>query len=317
MLDGPHRTRASPPTRSVPAVVTVGTFDGIHRGHRELLDRLQRKASELGAPSVLVTFDPHPLEIVRPEAAPRLLTPPAEKIEILAQTGLDHVVFLRFDRHLASYEPRRFVQEILLERLGVAHLVIGYDHGFGRNRSGDAATLIHLGREIGFGVDIVGPVMLDGQPVSSTLVRAALERGDVRGAAAALGRPYTLSGKVVHGAGRGQALGFPTANIGIPDPRKLVPLDGIYAVHAELSNHRVQGLLHIGPRPTFGDAGSTIELYLIGFDGDLYGERLRVALCERLRGVERFASAADLVQKMESDRAAAELVFARGSGACG
>jgi riboflavin kinase/FMN adenylyltransferase len=298
------------------AVVTVGTFDGLHRGHHALLRHLCAKADELGGPSVLVTFEPHPLEIVRPEASPPLLTPPDEKIEILASTGLDHVIFLRFDRRLASYEPRQFVEQILMRRVGVAHLVIGYDHGFGRDRSGDADTLRDIGREAGFGVDVVGPVVLGGEPVSSSLVRKALERGDVVAAANALGRPYTLAGTVVHGEGRGRKLGFPTANLRVPDARKLIPLDGIYAVHAELRERSVRGLVHLGPRPTFGDAARTVELFAFDFDGDLYGSRVRVAFCQRLRGVERFASADDLIHAMESDRRAAQRLFAEGGSAC-
>jgi riboflavin kinase/FMN adenylyltransferase len=264
-----------------------------------------------------MTFEPHPLEIVRPEASPALLTPPEEKIEILAQTGVDRVIFLRFDRRLASFEPRRFVEQILIRRVGVAHLVIGYDHGFGRDRSGDADMLRDIGQEAGFGVDVVGPVMLGGEAVSSSLVRKALELGDVVQAATALGRPYTLSGAVVHGEGRGRTLGFPTANLRVPDPRKLIPLDGIYAVRAELRNRSLRGLVHVGPRPTFGDATRTVELFAFDFDGDLYGARVRISFCQRLRGVERFANADDLIQAMESDRRLAERVFAEGGGACG
>lgn len=299
------------------AVVTVGTFDGLHRGHQALLERLRQKASELGRRSVLVTFEPHPLEIVRPESAPRLLTVPDEKLEILAQTGIDHVVFVRFDRKLAGYEPRRFVEEILVGRIGVAHLVIGYDHGFGRDRTGDAELLRAIGDELGFGVDVVPPILVDGEAISSSLIRRALEAGDVARAAAALGRPYTLSGTVVPGAGRGRDLGFPTANVRIPDARKLLPLDGIYAVRAEIDSRRLDGLLHLGPRPTFDDPAVTVELHVLQFDGELYGRRVRIALCHRLRGIERFDSAAALVGAMEADRAAAVRLFAQGGGACG
>jgi riboflavin kinase/FMN adenylyltransferase len=298
-------------------VVTVGTFDGLHRGHQALLERLTNKAIELGRPSVLVTFEPHPLEIVRPGSAPRLLTVPDEKLEILAQTSIDRVVFVRFDRRLAGFEPRRFVEEILVARIGLAYLVIGYDHGFGRDRTGDADLLRRIGDEIGFGVDVVPPILVDGEPISSSLVRRALEAGDVERAAAALGRPYTLAGTVVPGAGRGRGLGFPTANVRIPDARKLLPLEGIYAVRAEIDSRRLDGLLHLGPRPTFDDPAVTVELYVLDFDGELYGRHVRISLCQRLRGIERFDSAAGLVAAMEADRAAAVRLFAGSGGACG
>ncbi|MGH7574175.1 MAG: bifunctional riboflavin kinase/FAD synthetase [Longimicrobiales bacterium] len=314
-----HATRNPEPG----TVITVGTFDGVHRGHRAILDRLREKATALGLPSVLVTFEPHPLEIVRPESAPKLLTTPAEKLEALAQVGLDRVVILRFDRRLAAYDPRRFVEDILLERLGMCHLVTGYDHGFGRNRSGDAALLAQIGAEVGFGVDVVDPVLLDGEPISSSRVRDALGRGDVVAAARGLARPYTLSGTVIRGAGRGRQLGFPTANIALPDTRKLLPAEGIYAVTAELDRgagrgpHATQsGLLHLGPRPTFADARPTIELFAFDVDRDLYGETVRITFCAHIRPIERFASETDLVRAMEADRVAAEHVFATGGGAC-
>lgn len=313
----PHAGSLAADSRAAqPAVITVGTFDGLHRGHLGLLARLRAKAEELRLPSTLVTFEPHPLEVLRPESAPGLLTTPPEKLEILAQTGLDRVIFLRFDRRLAAYEPRRFVEEVLLARLGMCHLVIGHDHGFGRNRTGDAALLRELGGRAGFGLDVVGPVLLDGKPISSSRVRRALERGDVAAAAAELGRPYTLTGVVGRGEGRGRRLGFPTANIALPDPRKLIPLDGIYVVYGELEDMRRFGLLHIGPRPTFDDARPAIEFFAFDFDGDVYGQRVRITFCERIRGIERFASESELVRAMESDRAAAERCLAAGGGAC-
>jgi riboflavin kinase/FMN adenylyltransferase len=314
-----HGADAPRPPSNTPSrdwtVMTVGTFDGIHRGHQELLRRLRAKADELGRPSVLVTFEPHPLEVVRPEAAPRLLTTPSEKIEILAQTGIDRVVLLRFDERLAAYEPRRFVEEVLLRRLALGYLVIGYDHGFGRGRTGDAATLRSMGEQIGFGVDVVAPISLnEAEPVSSSMIRRALERGDVIRAGSALGRPYTLTGTVVRGEGRGRLLGFPTANIRVPDPRKLLPLEGIYAVHAEARDRRLEGVLHLGPRPTYGDPAVTVELFAFDFDDNLYDELVRVSFVARIRAIERFDSEAELVQAMQHDCALALRLFAEGKG---
>ncbi|HEX6307918.1 MAG TPA: bifunctional riboflavin kinase/FAD synthetase [Longimicrobiales bacterium] len=282
-------------------VVTVGTFDGVHRGHMEVLGRLTRGAAERGLPSVLVTFDPHPLRIVRPEAAPPLLTTPAEKIEILAQTSLDRVAFLHFTPVLAAYEPRQFVEEFLLRRLGMRHLVIGFDHGFGRGRSGDANALRIIAAELGFGIEVVGPVHSNGERISSSRIRRLLQEGNVTEAARALGRPYAMTGTVVRGQGQGRKLGFPTANLAIDHTDKLVPHEGIYAVRAALRDRFVDGVLHLGPRPTFAGLPPSIELHLFDFDADIYGERVAVRFIDRLRDIARYESVEALVHAMEAD----------------
>jgi riboflavin kinase/FMN adenylyltransferase len=301
-------------------VITVGTFDGVHRGHWQLLDVVRNAAARLGRPSVLVTFDPHPLAIVRPDSAPPMLSTPAEKIEVLAESGLDYVVFLRFDKRLAATPPERFVDDYLIARFGLRHLVIGYDHGFGRGRSGDVETLRDFARERGFGIDVVEAVHNDEHPISSTRIRRALLAGDVIAAAHGLGRPYSMRGTVVRGVGRGRRLGFPTANLQLPLPSKLVPMPGVYVARAwlgpGLGAETANGLLHIGPRPTFPGAGPTIELHLLDFDGDLYGRSIVVRLCDRIRDVLRFDSEAALVRAMESDRAVARERFRAGASAC-
>ena len=279
----------------------MGTFDGVHPGHWEVLREMGRRARLTGRPSALVTFRPHPLQVLRPEDAPRLLTTSVEKKEILAQTGLDYAVFLPFTRALARYTPRRFVEEVLVARMRVRELVIGYDHGFGRGRSGDAETLGAMGAELGFGVRVVPPVVAGGGPVSSSRIRRALLAGDVRAAHTGLGRPYSLRGVVVRGDGRGRRLGFPTANLEIRDPWKLIPGDGIYAVRARLPAGTRNGALHIGPRPVFPGARATIEVHLLDYDADLYGAELQLDLIERLREVRPFASVADLISRMNED----------------
>ncbi len=282
-------------------VVTVGTFDGVHRGHWEVLLEIRRRALATGHRSVLLTFDPHPLRIVRPGQAPPLLTTPVEKKEILAESGLDYAVFLAFTPELSRYEPRRFVTEVLVGRLGVQELVIGHDHGFGRGRSGDAETLRQIGQELGFGVDVVPPVMVNGQPISSSAIRAALQAGDAPAAARALGRPYSVRGLVVRGDGRGRQLGFPTANLAVASSEKLIPAAGIYAIRGITRTGSFGGALHLGPRPTFVGSPPTIELHLLGFDGDLYGEEIRVDFVRRLRDVRPFDSVAALVAQMRED----------------
>jgi riboflavin kinase/FMN adenylyltransferase len=302
--------------RATGTVVTVGTFDGVHRGHWHVLQSVRSAAERLGLPSVLVTFDPHPLAIVRPDRAPPLLSTPGEKIEVLAESGIDYMVIVRFDAKLASYPPERFVREYLIGRFGMRHLVIGYDHGFGRDRSGDASTLQQIGRELGFSVDVIGPVAQGEDPVSSTAIRQALQAGDVEVAARALGRPYSMRGAVIRGDGRGRQLGFPTANLRIPHPDKLVPSQGVYAARAQLRGRTVNGALHLGPRPTFPGAAPAIELHLFDFDDDLYGEEIGVLFCARLRDIQRFDSVAALVGAIEADCTAARALFAAGAGAC-
>lgn len=282
-------------------VVTVGTFDGVHRGHWEVLQEIRRRAEATGRRSVLVTFDPHPLRIVRPEHAPPLLTTPVEKKEILAESGLDYAVFLTFTETLSRYEPRRFVEEILVGRLRVEELVIGYDHGFGRDRSGDAETLKAIGAELGFDVDVVPPVVTDGEPVSSSRIRKAVAEGRMPEARACLGRPYSVRGVVVKGEGRGRQLGFPTANLKVGNAEKLMPPSGIYAVRGVLRSGTLPGALHLGPRPTFQGSPPTVELHLMDFDADLYGEEVRVDFVERLRDVRPFDNVAALVDQMRED----------------
>ncbi|HUF13568.1 MAG TPA: bifunctional riboflavin kinase/FAD synthetase [Longimicrobiales bacterium] len=292
---------AAIPFTGAGSVVTVGTFDGVHRGHWRVLELVRERARARGGPGVLVTFDPHPLRIVRPESAPPLLTTPVEKKEILAESGLQYAVFVTFTRELQHYSPERFVREILLRRMRVAELVIGYDHGFGRGRSGDVDTLRRLGEIEGFAVHVVPPVQADDAPVSSSRIRAAVQAGDLPAAAAGLGRPYSLRGVVVRGEGRGRGLGFATANIQVPESDKLVPPAGIYAVRGVLRSGSRDGVLHLGPRPTFPGSPPATELHLFDFDGDLYGESVRVDFIERLREIRPFATVEALIDAIRED----------------
>lgn len=302
--------RSALPPEVEGTVVTVGTFDGIHRGHRAVLREIEERAKASGLRSVLVTFDRHPLTVVRPEDAPPLLTTPDEKKEILAQSGLDHVAFLPFTRSLSLYEPEEFVKLVLVDRFRVRELVIGYDHGFGRGRSGGVDTLWRSGRRHGFDVDVVEEVRAGGAGISSTKLRLAVREGRVEAAARGLGRPYSLRGPVVHGMGRGKDLGFPTANLRPPEGPKLLPASGIYAVRASLKDEIREGLVHLGPRPTFAGSPPSLELYLLDFDRDIYGETVRVDFLARLRDVMPFGSAEELVEQMQEDRERARSYFA-------
>lgn len=285
-------------------VVTVGTFDGLHRGHHAVLAEIVRRAEARALTSVLVTFDPHPLEVVNPAAAPKLLTLPEEKQELLAGTGLHRVVLLPFTREVAAQSAEEFVRRLRGEH-GMRELVLGYDHGFGRGRAGDVALVRRLGAAEGFDVGVVDAVREDGQPISSTLIRAAVAHGDLAAAARWLGRPYGLLGRVVRGAGRGRAIGVPTLNLAPPDARKLLPPDGVYAVRVWWRGTRYGGMMNQGPRPTFAEHGRTLEVHLFDFAGELYGETVRVEWVERLRDVQAFPSREALVAQLERDRQAA------------
>ena len=283
-------------------VVTVGTFDGVHLGHQDVLAQLAARARDAGLRSLLVTFDPHPSEILRPDRAPPLLTPGDEKLEVLAESGLEYAAVVPFTRALAALSPEEFVERVLVRRFRMQELLIGYDHGFGRDRAGSVDVLRRLGAERGFPVRVVPPFRLpDGSDVSSTIVRSAVGAGELERAAAALGRPYSVSGRVVHGDKRGRLLGFPTLNLTPVSPRKLLPPAGVYAVRAQTPAGTFGGMMNLGPRPTFGDDALGIEAHLFDADGELYGERVRLDFVARLRETRRFESAEALVGQLRRD----------------
>ena len=285
-------------------VVTVGTFDGVHLGHRRVLREIAKRARRAKARSLLVTFEPHPMEIVNPPAAPHLLTLAHERREFLAQCELDVVVFMAFTKELSQYSPEAFVR-LLLDRFHLRELVIGYDHGFGRGRAGGVDLLRRLGKKHGFGVDVVKVVDVDKRPISSTLVRRAVAGGDLETATHLLGRPYSLTGPVVRGATRGRRLGYPTVNVALPDGRKLLPPDGVYAVRVEWRGGSADGMMHQGPRPTFGETSRSIEAHVFDADVDLYGEQVKLSWIARLRDVARFDSPEELKQQLDKDFKAA------------
>jgi riboflavin kinase/FMN adenylyltransferase len=283
-------------------VVTVGTFDGVHRGHRDVVERLVARARSLKVPSVLVTFEPHPLEIVNPAAAPLLLTTHYEKQEVLAETGIDYLAVLPFTKKLASYSAEDFVELILRRCFRLRELLIGYDHGFGRQRAGNVDVLKTLGERDGFRVEVVAPVSTsDGHSVSSTSIRRAIAGGDLQRAAEALGRPYSVNGRVIEGEQRGRTIGFPTLNLGPPPKRKLLPPEGVYAVRVQTPRGPLGGMMNLGPRPTFGDTETSLEAHLFDTEGDFYGAHVRVDFVARLRETRKFASAELLAKQLAHD----------------
>jgi riboflavin kinase/FMN adenylyltransferase len=290
----------------VGTAITVGTFDGVHRGHLDVINRLVACARRLSLASVAVTFDPHPLDVVNPTAAPLLLTVGDEKMEVLAETGLDYLVVLPFTKALSTLSAEQFVDDVLRAKLRMRALLVGHDHGFGRQRAGNATVLQELGEARGFSVEVIPPVSEDdGRWVSSTAIRRAIAGGDLVRAAHMLGRPYSLGGTVVPGEQRGRALGFPTLNLSEPSPRKLLPPDGVYVARVQTPRGPYGAMVNIGPRPTFGDLRRVVEAYLLDASGDFYGQWVRVDLLERLRDVKRFESPAALVAQIRADEVSA------------
>ena len=283
-------------------VITVGTFDGVHRGHRDVIERVVARARSLKIPSVLVTFDPHPMEVVNPAAAPQLLSSHDEKLEVIAETGIDYLAVVPFTPELAAYSAEAFVELILRRCFRMRELLIGYDHGFGRQRTGDLNVLRTLGERDGFRVEAVDPVSTpDGHSVSSTSIRRAIAGGDLDRAAASLGRLYSVSGRVIQGAQRGRTIGFPTLNLGPPPPRKLLPPEGVYAVRVQTPSGPVGGMMNLGPRPTFGDSATSLEAHLFDTTGDFYGAHVRVDFVARLRETRKFASGDQLSAQLRHD----------------
>jgi riboflavin kinase / FMN adenylyltransferase len=300
-------------------VLTLGTFDGMHRGHQAVLAEVTRRARAGRLTSVLVTFDPHPLEVVNPAAAPKLLTLPAEKENLVTAQGIERFVLMPFTPVVAQLDAEAFVRR-LCDEYAMRELVMGYDHGFGRGRAGDVELVQRLARTQDFAVAVVDAVRDNGQPISSTVIRTAIAHGDLDSAARWLGRPYSIRGHVVRGAGRGRTIGIPTINLAPPDARKLLPPDGVYAVHVRiLESARIPtpdprilgGMMNQGPRPTFGEATRTLEIHLFDFDGEVYGETVNVEWVRRLRAVQAFPSRDALVAQLERDRQAARATLNR------
>jgi riboflavin kinase / FMN adenylyltransferase len=304
--------RVDPPSRcGLPpgvdgTVVTVGTFDGVHRGHRDVLERLVARSRSSGLRSVLVTFDPHPAEVVKPSSAPPLLTVGDEKLAILAESGIDYCAVVPFTRTLASYPAEQFVESVLRRRFRMRELLVGYDHGFGRDRAGGVEVLRALGERDGFPVEVVPPFRLhDGQTISSTAIRQAILAGELAWAAGALGRRYSVAATVHHGEKRGRLLGYPTLNLGPPPPRKLLPPEGVYAVRVQTPAGAYGGMMNLGPRPTFGDAQTSLEAHLFDAVGDWYAAHVTVEFVARLRETRRFAGPEALVAQLRLDAARA------------
>lgn len=286
------------------SAVTVGSFDGVHLGHRAILHDVVKRAASLNGRSLTITFDPHPKEVIG-DGPVNQLTTLDERLAEFENIGINVTLILKFTYEFSRQTPREFYQRYLIEGIGAAEIVEGYDHMFGRNREAGVAALVELGKEFGVTTTTVHPIKIEGEVVSSSNIRESLLRGDVEKAARFLGRPYRLDGIVVRGDARGAQIGFPTANLQPVSTKKLVPADGVYFVSAEVRQKHYFGMLNIGTRPTFtSDTSNTVEVHIFGLDEMLYGEPVSVRFHKRLRQERKFSSKEELIAQLRQDRSA-------------
>ena len=285
-----------------PCVATIGFFDGVHRGHRFLIERLKEDAKAAGLESTVITFERHPRQVLSSDYQPKLLTTFEEKRLLLSRTGVDNCAVLQFDRQMAQMTAREFMERVLTGLLNVKRLYIGYDHRFGHNREEGFEDYVRYGRELGIEVLQNTAFDLEGVNVSSSVIRSFLQEGEVEMAARCLGYPYFVSGKVMPGVQEGRKLGFPTANIEVT-AEKLIPASGVYAVTARLEGSAAlkPAMMNIGTRPTFGENEQTLEVHILDFEDNIYGKELLVSFDRRLRGERKFRSAEDLADQLRKD----------------
>lgn len=305
-----HYPEDQRPARWVEPVLALGNFDGLHRGHVKIIERIRRGASERGGVPVVLTFDPHPPRVLRPDKAPPLLMTKAQKLEALEHAGIAGVAVVRFTTDLARWEPEMFVRSVLVDWLRVAEVWVGADFLFGRDRSGNFSLLRTLGQKYGFRAEKIDPIRYKEFVVSSTRIRRLVAEGRVDEAGALLGHQYGIGGTVVHGANRGRELGFPTANI--ETPNELVPPHGVYATFLRVDGVVRSSVTNIGVRPTFGDQpAATVETHVLGEVGDLYGKDVRLSFVQRLRDERRFPDVDALREQIAADLRRAARLFDR------
>lgn len=292
-------------------VLTIGNFDGVHLGHKAVLGQVKAIAASLNLPAVVMVFEPQPLELFKPEAAPARLTRFREKYHWLASLGLDRLLCVNFNAEFAAQDPQLFIEQLLLGKLGVRHLIVGDDFCFGKNRAGNFALLQQSAAQFGFGLTSTASLKQDDKRVSSTLVRQALERNELKLAEQMLGRPFSLMGRVRHGEKVGRQLGFPTANVWLY--RNKLPVRGVYAIEALTEHGHFHGVANIGARPTLQGKQEQLEAHFFDFQGDLYGQQIEVLLRHKIRAERKFASLAELQQQIQLDAAAARQFFSNNS----
>jgi len=285
-------------------VLTVGTFDGVHRGHRALIEKVVEKARKRNARSVVVTFDPHPREIINPgKSGIQMLTTLKERSELLEDIGVDVLLVIPFDRDFSLLTSEEFVRDVIYKHVGVSEFVIGYDHQFGRDREGTIDTIEKLGKDLGFDSHVVSKQEMGDVTISSTLIRKTLsEEGDVKQAAEYLNRRYLLNGIVTHGDQRGKPIGFPTANLKPEHENKVIPKNGVYAVRVRVDGTWYGGMMNIGIRPTFEGQERTLEVHIFEFDEDIYGQTIQVRFVDRIREEMKFEGIEELKKQLLQDK---------------
>lgn len=291
-------------------VVALGNFDGVHLGHRAILSAAIERARAGRGTAFALTFEPLPAKLLAPERAPRLILAPEDKLELLRQSGIDGVIVLAFTAALSRLAPAEFVREYLLGKIGAREVVVGHSVSFGHARAGNAAVMAELGKAMGFATTVIGPIAIDGAPVSSTRVRELIAAGEMRAAERLLGRSHFLSGAVVHGRDRGRTIGFPTANL--ESATECLPPDGVYATRVLLPDGAFASITNIGMRPTFAEPARTIEAHIFDFDRDIYGARIRLEIVERIRGERKFESGRALAAQIAEDLKRAKQILAAG-----
>lgn len=287
---------------SLQTAVTIGTFDGVHIGHRKILDRLRDSAKKTALKSTVLTFFPHPRMVLQKDVDIKLLNTLEEKIQIMETLGLDYMVVHPFTKEFSRLDASRYVKDILVEGLGAKKVVIGYDHRFGRNRNACIDDLVEYGKGLDFSVEEIPAQEVDEVSVSSTKIRKALEQGDIETANAYLGYPYMLTGTVTRGRGLGRDFGFPTANLEIAETYKLIPKNGSYVVRGDLGGKEYFGMMNIGFNPTVDGSKKSMEVHFFDFSGDLYGQKIQLGLLHRIRDEQKFGSIAALKEQLERDR---------------
>ena len=285
----------------VETTLTLGTFDGVHRAHRRILERVRNHAAQSGTRGAVVTFNRHPRTVVRPESAPQILTTLDEKVRLFEESGIDTVYVVTFTSDVASMTADEFVEKRLIQCLFMRHMIVGYDHHFGKDRSGTHASIEGIARRHGFTIAVQEPMKHLGRIVKSSTIRKLIAEGNVRDSADLLGRDYSLRGTVVHGTGMGMRLGFPTANIAAADEHKLIPGSGVYAGWIDFDGNRHDAVMSIGGRPTFDMPGETIEAHIPGFSDNLYGVDALVGFTDRIRDLMAFGSTDELAAKIAED----------------
>lgn len=289
------------------AVVTVGSFDGLHKGHIKIFEKVLELAKKKNGTSFVITFEPHPRSVISKDFDLKILTSLEEKKEVLEKIGIENLMVINFTKEFSQLTSDEFIKQFIIEKIGSSQMVIGHDHKFGKDRLGDEKKLREVGKIYNFDVTAVPPEMLDGEIISSTKIRNALFAGDIEKAGSLLGRNYTLSGIIVKGMQRGRLLGFPTANIQPDDEKKALPMNGVYIVKCLLEDETHFGIMNIGFRPTFENKHELVlEVHILNFDRDIYGKYFKVEFLKRLRNEKKFESKEDLIHQIEADKKEAQ-----------